>query len=159
MKKREQILQLLEEYPELVRKVSILRFELQRPPAISPEEMLETMNFAHGSGERHISNVVSNKTMYIALNYREKSEQVNREQLDEIAGRLVPLEIKLERLEHYVSLLNDRMAQVIRLYYFKEQSWEAISSQLGISVRSAQYLKNAAIDKLTEMYEFAANSQ
>lgn len=158
MGKREQVQELLEQYPELVRKISILRFELQRPPAISPEEMIDTMNFTHGHGEGHVSGVVSNKTMYIALNYREKSERVNRERLDEIASRLVPLERKLERLEHYVSLLNDRMARVIRLCYFEEQSWDAISSQLGVSIRSAQYLKNTAVEKLTEMYEFVENT-
>lgn len=155
MSKREQILQLLEEYPELIRNVSILRFELQRPPAISPEEMIDSMNFVRGSGEGHVAGAISNKTMYIALNYREHAERINQERLDEIAGRLVPMERSIERLQHYVSLLDKRMAQVIRAYYFEHQAWDDIASQLGLSVRSVQKLKNAAIDKLAEMYEFA----
>ena len=154
MVKREQVQELLEQYPELVRKISILRFELQRPPAISPEEIIDSMNFTHGRGEGHISGVVSNKTMYIALNYRENAERVNHELLDDIAIRLVPLERKLDRLEHYVSLLNPRMAQVIRLCYFEDLPWDAVAAKMEISIRSAQKLKNAAVDKLAQMYAF-----
>lgn len=47
------------------------------------------------------------------------------------------------------------MAHVIRSYYFNCDTWDEVASQLGLSVRSIQKLKNAAVDKLTEMYEFA----
>ena len=92
--------------------------------------------------------------MNIALNYLEKAEHANRELLDEIVGRLAPLERRLERLEHYVSLLSPRMAKVLRLYYFEERLWDEIASELGISVRSAQKLRSGAVDKLVEMYDF-----
>lgn len=157
METRIKVQKLLEQYPELIRRISILRFELQRPPTISPEEMIDSMNFVRGSGEGHVAGAISNKTMYIALNYREHAERINRERLDEIASRLVPMERSIERLQHYVSLLDTRMAQVIRSYYFDSQSWEDIAGHLDLSIRSVQKLKNAAIDKLVEMYEFAEN--
>ena len=155
MEKRASVQHLLEQYPELIRKISILRFELQHPSTVSPDDMIDTMNFEHRTGEGLISGVVSNKTMYIALNYRDHADQVNRKHFDEIASRLVPLERSIERLQHYVSLLDKRMAHVIRSYYFDCYSWDEIASQLGLSVRSVQKLKNTAVDKLTEMYEFA----
>lgn len=155
MEKRARVQHLLEQYPELIRKISILRFELQHPSTVSPDDMIDTMNFGHRTGERHVSGVVSNKTMYIALNYRDHTDHINRKHFDEIASRLVPLERSIERLQHYVSLLDKRMAHVIRSYYFDCYSWDEVASQLGLSVRSVQKLKNAAVDKLTEMYEFA----
>ena len=45
MNKREQILNLLEEYPELVRKAALLRYELRRPSTLSPSDMIDAMNF------------------------------------------------------------------------------------------------------------------
>ena len=154
MNKREQILNLLEEYPELVRKAALLRYELRRPSTLSPSDMIDAMNFRRGLGEVPAAGSLSNKTMYIALNYREKAEQANRGLLDEIVDRLAPLERRLERLEHYVSLLSPRMAKVLRLYYFEERLWDEIASELGISVRSAQKLRSGAVDKLVEMYDF-----
>ena len=155
MSHNKQILDLLKSYPDLARKVSILRYELQHLPSLSPEDMIDTMNFSHQEGTGHNSGAVSNKTMYIALNYREQSRHANHECFDEIAMRLIPLEQEIRRLEHYVSLLNSRMALIIRMHYFEEQPWEVIASKLDLSVRRVQYLKNAAVDKLSEMYEFA----
>lgn len=38
----------LNDYTNIKQKISILRYELEHPVTVSPEEMLESMNFAHG---------------------------------------------------------------------------------------------------------------
>ncbi|MEY8388452.1 hypothetical protein AALC17_14370 [Oscillospiraceae bacterium 38-13] len=91
---------------------------MQHSARISPEEMIDGMSFSHGeslggSGEEHISN----KTMYIALNYQERMERMNEEAINEIAQRLLELEGEQDRLRYYVSLLEKREAEAIRLIF------------------------------------------
>ena len=67
MNKREQILNLLEEYPELVRKAALLRYELRRPSTLSPSDMIDAMNFRRGLGGVPAAGSLSNKTKDIGL--------------------------------------------------------------------------------------------
>lgn len=83
MEKRASVQHLLEQYPELIRKISILRFELQHPSTVSPDDMINIMNFGHRTSEGHVSGVISNKTMYIAMNYRDNANPINRDTLTE----------------------------------------------------------------------------
>ena len=66
----DRVLRVLNHYPNMIRKISILRYELEHPTTVTPEDMLEPMNYAHGDGDGVLSSTVSNKTLYIAMNYR-----------------------------------------------------------------------------------------
>ncbi len=150
------VISLLETYLTREREISLLHYEMQHSAHISSEEMISGMSLGHGdslggSGSGHISN----KTMYIALNYQERMERMNTETMDEIAQCLLKLEGEQDRLRYYVSLLEKREAEVIRLVYFEGHNQDEAAEKLGIVPRTLRRIKKEAIAKLTQMYSFA----
>lgn len=156
-KVREQVMRILEEYPDIQRKVALLRYELAHPSLASADEMIESMTFAKHEGISQMKGHISNKTLYIALNYQEQMEQANMDVIDDVSEKLVELERIVDRLHYCVSLLEDRQAQVIRLYHFERKTWEEIADNMELSVRTVQKTKSAAVDKLVEMYCYVHN--
>ena len=154
MEIRVHVLRLLEDYPERERKIALLRYELEHPTHISLDEMIDSMAFSSGDSINMAKNHVSNKTLYIALNYQQRADHINREVADEIAAHLVELEQTQDRLKNYIALLDERQRDAIQYLYVKKFHIKEVARQLGIALRSVHKVKDAAIDKLTEMYEF-----
>lgn len=152
---RNDIIKKLEAYPSMREKIALLRYELEHPATISPDEMIQAMAFSHEDGIGRPTNSISNKTMYIAMNYQTEAARQLSGAMDEIVSKLVPLEREVDRLDYYLSFVEQRAAAVIRLYYFQHKSWDSIARELEMSRRSAQNIRNAAVDKLAEMYSFA----
>ena len=48
---KDQVLSLLQNYRATKRKIEQLRYELEHPTRVTPDEMIEAMNFAKGDGE------------------------------------------------------------------------------------------------------------
>lgn len=154
---KEQVTQLLETYYSRERQIALLHYEMQHSAHISPEEMIDGMSLGHGdsmggSGKGHISN----KTMYIALNYQERMERMNEEAANEIAERLLKLEVEQDRLRYYVSLLDKREGDVIRRFYIEGVSWEEIAQEIGVALRMVHKIKNRAVGHLAELYAYKA---
>ena len=152
---RMKVLDLLKAYPDNMRKIAQLNYELAHPSQISATEMLEAMAFKKGNSERHSVGEVSDKTLYIAMNYRNEAFRENREVFKDYHSLLVPLERETERLRYYISLLDQRQAEVIQLYYFEQESWDAISQKMGLTPKPLRRLRDAGIDRLAEMYELS----
>lgn len=151
---RNQVIEYLKSYPELVQKRDILRYELEHPTMVSDNEMLEAMSFLKGSGGIPLGGV-SNKTLYIAMNYHDAAERVNSEARNDLVKRLLPLENEINRLEYYVKMLSERELDVIHKTYFEGKRQQEIAMLLGVSTWTVRKCHNDAIDKLTEMYAFA----
>lgn len=150
---KERVMELLRTYPKRKREIDALRYELANPAQVSRAEQLEAMAFAHGDTEGRSSiGHISDKTLYIALNYQDKVDKLNSSVVDEVAGQLIETEQEQSRLEYYVSLLEPRQAEVIRRIYFKPESQGAVAKALNISVRTVQVVKAQAIDALVELY-------
>ena len=147
------IIRLLETYQERERKIALLHYELEHPSHISPNEMLNGMSFGHGEGP-HSPGYISDKTMYIALNYQEQADKLNASTKDEIARQLANLEHEQNRLKYYVSLLESREKTVIRLVYYDKCSWREIAKKLEIAPRTARRIRDDAVTRLTRMYDF-----
>ena len=149
------VISLLETYLERERQISLLHYEMQHSARVSPEEMIDGMSLGHGtsmggSGKGHISN----KTMYIALNYQERVDHMNAEAANEIAQRLLELEAEQDRIRYYVSLLEKRESEVIRSFYIEGISWDEIARKIGVALRTVHKIKNRAINHLVELYAY-----
>lgn len=155
MKKK--VTQLLETYSDRERQIALLHYEMQHSARISPEEMIDGMSLGHGDGMGGSSTGhISNKTMYIALNYQERMDRLNAEVVSEIAQRLLELEAEQDRIRYYVSLLDKREAEVIRSFYIDGCAWEEIAREIGVALRTVHKIKNRGIDHLTELYAYKA---
>ncbi|MEG2678552.1 MAG: sigma factor-like helix-turn-helix DNA-binding protein [Oscillospiraceae bacterium] len=135
------------------RKIAVLRYELEHPATVSPDEMIEVLSFARGDGEGRISGHISNKTLYIAMNYQTEAARLSGETMDEIMRTLLPLERELHRLEHHLALLPEREQTIIRLHYFEGATWDHIKKTLQVARSTANSLLSTAIDHLAELYE------
>lgn len=151
---RKQVIDRLKSYPELVQKRDILRYELEHPTVVSDAEMLEAMSFLKGEGGIPLGGV-SNKTLYIAMNYHDAAERVNTEARNDLVKRLLPLENEIGRVEYYVKMLSQREQIVIRKHYFEGIQQQEIAAELGVTAWTVRRYRDMAVDKLTEMYAFA----
>ena len=61
--------ELLEGYRARERKIAVLRYDLEHPSEVGVTEQIEAMNYGSGEGVGHSKGHISNKTLYIALNY------------------------------------------------------------------------------------------
>jgi len=149
---------LLEEYRTKIRKIAQMRYELEHPALVSPAEIIEAMTFTKraGEGARPVG-CISDKTLYIAMNYQETAANLNNESQGEIVSMLIPLEREIDRLEHYVALLDAQEAAVIRRHYFKGCSWDQLSEEIHTTSRTLRRIKNSAINTLAEMYDLVIN--
>lgn len=154
---RKYVTQLLETYHKRARQIAVLRYELSNPQKITEDEMLDVMQFARTEGSGRTAGHISNKTLHIALNYREQAARINAESLDEISRELVSLMEEQDRLEYFVSLLEPRQEKVLRRTCFERVPQETVAEELGVTVRRVQNIKSQAIDELAEMYGLAAN--
>ena len=98
-KMRTHVINLLETCPERQRQIALLRYELEHPARLSETEMIGAMALGHGEGGGHVKGHISNKTLYIALNYQNQADQINADIKEEIVTQLVELEREQKRLE------------------------------------------------------------
>ena len=156
---REEIEQKLKDYPGIKKKISLLEYEQAYPVHVSEREILDAMNYAKGDGSGSASGHISNKTMYIALNYQQVIERMNQETRDDIACHLELLKREAARIEFYVSLLDQRQEEVIRYSYFEQLTNEEAGTKMHLAARTIKDIKKRAIDALTEMYNYISELQ
>jgi len=134
--------------------IKLLHYEMEHPATVSANEMIDALSFSHSDVIGGTSGHVSNKTLYIALNYQDMANHVNAEAIDEIAVRLNELERQQERLIHYISLLDESEAAVIRMTYMDGMTNEQIADALATTPRTITCRRSRAIDHLCEMYDY-----
>ena len=152
---KDYVIGLLESYTDRKRKIAVLHFELDHAAQTSKNEMLETMALGHGDGSGRMDDRISDKTLYIALNYQSKANKLNADIKEEIVVQLVELEQEQRCLEYYVSLLEKRQAEVIRLIHFEGHTQNEVATELAVVPRTVRRIRNEALDKLVDMFSFA----
>ena len=136
---RSYVINLLETYQERTRKIALLHYELEHPTCTSEAEIISAMALGHGAGgSSHTEGHISDKTLYIALNYQSKVDKLNADTKEEIVVHLVELEQEQKRLDYYISLLESSQAEVIHLSYFERLSQEKVAESLDLSIRTVQ---------------------
>ena len=91
------VMEMLHNFRENQLQIKLLHYEMEHPAAITPTETIESLALGHTDGLGGSSGHISNKTLYIALNYQEKTDQANAKVIEEIAIRLNALERQQER--------------------------------------------------------------
>lgn len=152
---REQVIEELKAYPDLKRKVLLLRYEQEHPARISDSEVIDSMALSRpvSNGIRS-SGFISDKTMRIASQFRDEKERLNQGTLMEITQELCGIENKISKLEFYISQLEDDQAEVIRKYYFERKTWGELQQELHLSPRTLIKRRNGGLDALVSIYEY-----
>lgn len=149
---------LLESYQKREKQIELLHYELAHPIRISEDEMIGALALAHGTGEGIRPNShASDKTLYIALNYQNRANHINRDVSQEVVGQLIELEKTQERLNYYISLLGTRHQEIVRLSYIEGLSQDEAAERMAVSVRHIRSIKAKAINELVSMYEYVGS--
>lgn len=149
------VVDLLESYQRRSKQIELLHYELSHTVRISENEMIGALALAHGEGEGgRPGGHASDKTLYIALNYQARTDRMNGDTAEEVVGQLVTLEREQERLNYYVSLLDERQEKVIKLFYFEGMTQDEVAERMEVSVRYIRSIKAKAITELVSMYEY-----
>lgn len=156
---RSYVINLLETYQERKRKIALLHYELEHPARTSEAEMISAMALGHGTsgGGGHTEGHISDKTLYIALNYQDRATKLNADTKQEIVVQLVEMEQEQKRLDYYISLLNERQTKVIQSFYEQKMPQGEVEKLMGLSVKTVRKLKKEALDALVMMYEFISD--
>ena len=155
---RSYVINLLETYQERTRKIALLHYELEHPARTSEAERISAMALGHGAGgSSHTEGHISDKTLYIALNYQSKVDKLNADTKEEIVVQLVKLERDQKRLDYYISLLDERQINVLQLLYVKKLPQGEAEKMMGLSAKTVRKLKNEALNALAEMYKFISD--
>ena len=73
----------------------------------------------------------------------------------EIADELFILERRQKKLLYYISLLEKRQAEVVRMVYMEGVSTKKAAEQHGLTVRTIERIRKDAVDNLAEMYAYS----
>ena len=149
------VIDLLETYRDRERKINILRYNMEHPAKVGGIEQIESMNYGRNDNAGHTKGHISNKTLYIALNYEEQAAKANAEMLSEIADELFELERQQKRLVYYVGLLEKRQADIVRFIYMEGLSTKAVADRYALTYRTIDRIKSAAVKNLAEMYAYS----
>ena len=149
-------LPLLENYRNDTQTIESLRYALNHAAHVSPDDMIDAINFAHTEGIGTVTGHISDKTAYIALHYQQEADSVNKESNGKLAAQLWDMEQERERLHFYVSLLEPRQETAVRLYYMEGKSREEVAEVLNVAVRTFHKIRKNAIRRLTEMYDLTS---
>ena len=80
---------------------------------------------------------------------------MNAEALGELASAYADLWREHDRLQHYIGLLDERQRMVLQLYYFESYVWTDVAKAIHTTVRTAQRIRQQAVDELAKLYVFA----
>ena len=149
------VIKLLETYHDRERMIAVLRYDLEHPAKVNSSEQIEAMNYRRGDDIGNVKGHISNKTLYIALNYEEQAGRLNAEAAREVADELFGLEQQQKKLLYYVSLLEKRQANVIHLVYMERLSTKTVAERYSLTSRTIDRIKREAIDNLAEMYAYS----
>ncbi|MDR1329335.1 MAG: hypothetical protein LBK23_07020 [Oscillospiraceae bacterium] len=154
-KSREKVTAMLKSHPLKKRRIEQLRYELSNPPAVSETELLSSLSVGGAPLDAvPASGQISDRTMLIAMRYGDTARRMNHEAKAQIARELRELEHETGRLEHYISLLDEIQAQIIRLHYLDGKSWSDIQTATELSEKTLIKRCKTGIDSLAEMYAF-----
>lgn len=152
MDTKQYVTYMLKNYLKLKSEVDLIKTDMVKFKGISYDEMIETLNYAKPEVEGSSSGGISDKTGKIALTYKETADKYNAEMLKEICTDVYDRQMALERLEYYISRLDDKRRSVLQGIYIENHSWEDISDTLFISRTMLNKYRNEAINDLTHMY-------
>lgn len=80
---KKRVINLLDSYHRRARQIALLRYELDHPARVTENEVIEAMSYARQEETGRPAGHISNKTLYIALNYQDQAEQLNAEPFGE----------------------------------------------------------------------------
>ena len=144
---------LLKDYPQMVQERNCLAYQIAHFKGLSTEEVIESMYTPRQDGERVQTSILSDKTAQIAMNYRERTERINREWYAHLANELYILEGKLQLLEAAINALSGVLPDLMRDMVVDQMTWEQLAEKYHMSRATVGRQRQKAIQEMEALYE------
>lgn len=153
---KERVIQELKGYVCKQKRAALLRYELSHRPSVSELEVMEGMALSCGGSGMISTGRISNRTMRIALQYRETTDHINGDVVLEISQEIYALETEMEKVDLYVNMLGEEKALLMRACYMSEHPKKLIdlSREMGLSERTLFRYQAEALAELADMFDF-----
>ena len=149
----ERIEKLIAEYPTMVRDRKCLAYEIAHFRGVSADEVIESMYTGHQDGERVQTSTLSDKTAQIAMSYRVRQDEINREWREQLESKLQEVTDEMNFLEDAIRSLPKNQSQVMRCLVLEGRTWDDTSYRLHMSRANVGKLRKKAIAELDAIYE------
>ena len=144
--------EIVKEYPEMIRKRDCRAYQLAHFRGLSAEEVIESMYTPQQDGERIQTSNLSDKTAQIAMNYRERLNQMNREWYEHLEWRLRCVSDELDFFESAIRSLSGELSRVMACLVLDGLTWDATADLLHMSRANVGKLRKKAIVELDILY-------
>ena len=134
-----EVLDRLENYQKMMRQIELLQYEIQYASHVTPTEMIEVMTFQKRDADNAGTNAYPKSVPEIAMSYQRAAAQLNGESVEDLISKYADLCQEQDRLSHYIGFLDGRQQDVIRRYYFEQQSWGEIADGMGSTPRTVHW--------------------
>lgn len=149
----ERIEKMLRDYPGNKRELNCLREQLERFPGISETDMIYSMQFSQPTDERVQTSNISDKTAQIALNYRERMEEINREWREHLFKQYMDLDEEIRFLESAIKSLSGILSDFMTDMVIDGKTWDELCDIYHVSRTMVSKYRKKAIAELDALYE------
>lgn len=146
---KKQVEFILHNYITMKREVQVLEFELKRITTSLHPEIIEGLILSHSDQEHVNGSYHSDKTAEIAVEHFDS--QINGE-YHALRTLISNMRSELYRLDFYLSLIPEKEAEVIRMFYIEGLTWTQITEKTLCAPRSMQRSKEQGLEQLIHYY-------
>ena len=149
----ERIEKLLKDYPRMIQERNCVAREIAGFRGVTAEEVIESMYMTHTDGERVRTGSISDKTVNIALNYKDKMDQINNEWIEYLEAKLMSLNNEIIFFEAALASLTGKLPAIMRDLVVEHMTWDEAAAKYFVSSRMIGKYKRKAIRELDALYE------
>ncbi len=143
---------LMQGYQKMVMERSCLENQLRNFQGITEEEMIDSLHFSQPDGERLQTSDISDKTGRIAISYKDKMDQINKDWQAYLEKKHAVLVEELLFFESAVLSLSGILPEFVSDMVINGRSWEELASQYHISRSMVAKNRKKAIRELEYLY-------
>lgn len=149
----ERIEQLLRDYPRMKQEMKRLQYEIADFHGVTEEEVIDSMMYFRPDSDRVQTSNIANKTENIALNYKNRMEQMNTEWYEYLGKKYVLVAEEVRFLEGAIRGLPDKMGEVMTALVIENLSWDDVAATCYINRRTVGKIRKRAVEALEKVYQ------
>lgn len=149
----ERVERIMRDYGVMRRDLAVVEKELENFKGITAQEILDSMQYSRPEGDRVQTSNISDKTCTIAMNYKARLEQINRDWLVHLADEYMTLKDELDFFESAVSQLSGYLPDLIRDLVIERETWDTVMQKYHICRKTVSNARKKAIAELDALYE------
>lgn len=149
----ERIEMMMKAYPQKCRELTVMKMQLCSFAGISETEVIDSMYFTGQEEERVQTSGTSDKTSRIALTYRKRAEQINREWYAYLFEQYTKLKEELEFFEMAIGQLPQPLCFFVEDMVLHGMTWENLAEKYHIHRRTVGKYRTRAVRALEEIYQ------